>query len=497
MAASANRCALSRSRGTHRVRLRRRLRHRRGIRARVRGPGRERCVHRHRRGAVAGARGRARRRRLRYWRCDVRDIGALKSAIAEAARGVRPDPRARQQCRARRPAPVRRRHPRILGRQPGGEPAAPVLRGAGGRAADAGAGGGSIINLGSVSWMRGRPEIAELHDGESGDQRAHAHACAGARPAQHPRQLHRPRRDRHRAAARAVALAGERAAVPGAAMPQVPVVGGRRRAHRAVPGIRRGARHHRAESHRRRGSRADERRSPEVHSHCTDRDRGRRRPPSLRYGSLSMYFSRPDFVAGARDMAPSLIGLVPFGLVCGVGAQAAGASPLRSAGDVGADVLRRGADSRRAADRRRRSDRGDDPHVLRRRPALPHVQRGDGAALEAAAVALAACASRSFSPTRRSPRASGVSANPGDTRNGASYLARHGRAAVDDVAGLLLRRLLGRQRDSRQRGRSISSSRSAFSRCSCRRSKTARRASPRWRRESRSWRSTRCRCGCR
>src|SRR4030095_311460 len=45
-----------------------------------------------------------------------------------------------------------------------------------------------------------------------------------------------------------------------------------------------------------------------------------------------MYFSRPDFVAGARDMAPALIGLFPFGLVCGVGAQSDGASPLEALG---------------------------------------------------------------------------------------------------------------------------------------------------------------------
>lgn len=37
-------------------------------------------------------------------------------------------------------------------------------------------------------------------------------------------------------------------------------------------------------------------------------------------------FSRPDFVAGLRDMTPPLIGLLPFGLVCGVAAQAIGAS---------------------------------------------------------------------------------------------------------------------------------------------------------------------------
>ena len=110
-------------------------------------------------------------------------------------------------------------------------------------------------------------------------------------------------------------------------------------------------------------------------------------------------------------MAPPLIGLVPFGLVCGVGAQSAGASPCEALGYVGADVLGRGADSRRAADRGRSSGRRDHPHLLRRGPALPDVQRRDGAAPEAAAAALAACASRSCSPTRRSPRGSGASAN--------------------------------------------------------------------------------------
>ena len=36
-------------------------------------------------------------------------------------------------------------------------------------------------------------------------------------------------------------------------------------------------------------------------------------------------FSRPDFFAGVRDMTPPLFGLLPFGLVCGVAAQALGA----------------------------------------------------------------------------------------------------------------------------------------------------------------------------
>ena len=75
-----------------------------------------------------------------YWPCDVRDIGALKSAIADAAQGLRSDPRTRQQRGARRSAQVRRRDSRILGREPGRQPAASILRRAGGGAADAGRG---------------------------------------------------------------------------------------------------------------------------------------------------------------------------------------------------------------------------------------------------------------------------------------------------------------------------------------------------------------------
>ena len=40
------------------------------------------------------------------------------------------------------------------------------------------------------------------------------------------------------------------------------------------------------------------------------------------------HFSRPAFFDGVRDMTPVLIGIVPFGMVCGIAAVAAGASPL-------------------------------------------------------------------------------------------------------------------------------------------------------------------------
>jgi 4-azaleucine resistance transporter AzlC len=43
---------------------------------------------------------------------------------------------------------------------------------------------------------------------------------------------------------------------------------------------------------------------------------------------MRSHFSRPAFVEGVRDMLPMLMGIMPFGIVCGVGALAAGASPL-------------------------------------------------------------------------------------------------------------------------------------------------------------------------
>jgi branched chain amino acid efflux pump len=43
---------------------------------------------------------------------------------------------------------------------------------------------------------------------------------------------------------------------------------------------------------------------------------------------MRMHFSRTAFFEGVRDMAPMMLGIVPFGVVCGVGAVAAGASPV-------------------------------------------------------------------------------------------------------------------------------------------------------------------------
>ncbi len=43
---------------------------------------------------------------------------------------------------------------------------------------------------------------------------------------------------------------------------------------------------------------------------------------------MRRHFSRPAFFEGVRDMMPALIGIFPFGMVCGIGALAAGISPV-------------------------------------------------------------------------------------------------------------------------------------------------------------------------
>ena len=43
---------------------------------------------------------------------------------------------------------------------------------------------------------------------------------------------------------------------------------------------------------------------------------------------MRTHFSRSAFLEGIRDMAPMMLGVIPFGMVCGVGAIAAGASPV-------------------------------------------------------------------------------------------------------------------------------------------------------------------------
>jgi NAD(P)-dependent dehydrogenase (short-subunit alcohol dehydrogenase family) len=97
---------------------------------------------------------------VRYWHCDVRDVGALGTVIAEAGAALGPIRvlinNAARDDRHRFDAvtpeywddslAVNLRHHFFAA-----QAVAPQMEGAG---------GGSIINLGSVSWMRGRPELA-------------------------------------------------------------------------------------------------------------------------------------------------------------------------------------------------------------------------------------------------------------------------------------------------------------------------------------------------
>ena len=43
---------------------------------------------------------------------------------------------------------------------------------------------------------------------------------------------------------------------------------------------------------------------------------------------MRTHFSRSAFLEGVRDIAPMMLGVIPFGIVCGIGALAAGASPI-------------------------------------------------------------------------------------------------------------------------------------------------------------------------
>lgn len=43
---------------------------------------------------------------------------------------------------------------------------------------------------------------------------------------------------------------------------------------------------------------------------------------------MRRFFSRTAFLEGVRDIAPMILGVIPFGIVCGIGALAAGASPV-------------------------------------------------------------------------------------------------------------------------------------------------------------------------
>jgi NAD(P)-dependent dehydrogenase (short-subunit alcohol dehydrogenase family) len=93
-----------------------------------------------------------------YWHCDVRDIDALRTSIA-AARDAFGPIRILINNAARRSSQAGRRDARVLGRESRGQPAPSSFATQAVVPQMAEAGGGSIISLGSISWMRGRPAM--------------------------------------------------------------------------------------------------------------------------------------------------------------------------------------------------------------------------------------------------------------------------------------------------------------------------------------------------
>ena len=106
-------------------------------------------------------------------------------------------------------------------------------------------GGGSIINMSSVAWMRGAPAAAGLCGGEGCDRRLHQLAGQAGRAEPHSRQRDRARHGDHRAPAPAVVPGRE--ADRRTSHAAVDSRCGDARGHRArgaVPGLRRKPAHH-------------------------------------------------------------------------------------------------------------------------------------------------------------------------------------------------------------------------------------------------------------
>jgi hypothetical protein len=74
----------------------------------------------------------------------------------------------------------------------------------------AAAGGGSVVNMGSVSWLRGRPNLVGYTTAKAGILGLTRTLARELGRAQHPRQRHRAGRHRHRAAEHAAPRPGGR-----------------------------------------------------------------------------------------------------------------------------------------------------------------------------------------------------------------------------------------------------------------------------------------------
>ena len=136
--------------------------------------------------------------------CDLADIAALRAALGEISRGIRPRCRAGQQ-RCQRPAlRVRPDHAGAIRPHDCGQFPPCVFRGTSNRAADARAGLrlDRQYVLGVVDARY--PAARSLCLGQGGDRRLHQYARPGAGAAPHPGQRDRARHRAHRAPAPAV-----------------------------------------------------------------------------------------------------------------------------------------------------------------------------------------------------------------------------------------------------------------------------------------------------
>ena len=106
-----------------------------------------------------------------FIKCDLRDIEALRTAIAEAGRPQRTIQGAGEQCRQRRPPYDRERHSRLLGQPHAGQPAPPVLRRTGSPAADARCGRRLHHQFRLDHMARRRSRLPGLCDGQVRDRR--------------------------------------------------------------------------------------------------------------------------------------------------------------------------------------------------------------------------------------------------------------------------------------------------------------------------------------
>ena len=139
--------------------------------------------------------------------CDITDVAALQSAIADAARALGPIAVLVNNAAHDERHRLAGRDGRLLGRAAGGEPAAPVLRHPGGRADDAGRRRrlDRQFRLDQLACRPGRD--ARLHHCQGRGRGPDARHGARPRPRRHPGQLRHPRLDHDRAAAHALAHA--------------------------------------------------------------------------------------------------------------------------------------------------------------------------------------------------------------------------------------------------------------------------------------------------